>query len=63
MISSLIAKSGLSQFPIWPYLNQPLFHGHYQVVFNPQRFRYLYTIALLERCLEQESPLKDHHYD
>ena len=45
----------LSKFPIWHYLNQPLFEGPVTIpILNPRRFLYLYRIELLERCLERE---------
>jgi hypothetical protein len=47
--------SVLSKFPIWHYLNQPLFEKAIVTpVLNPRRFLYLHRIELLERCLERE---------
>ncbi len=47
--------TALSKFPIWHYLNQPLFEGATTIpVLNPRRFLYLHRIELLERCLERE---------
>jgi hypothetical protein len=45
----------LSKFPIWHYLNQPLFDSTTTIpILNPRRFLYLHRIELLERCLERE---------
>ena len=47
--------NSLSKFPIWHYLNQPLFEGPTTIlILNPRRFVYLHRIKLLERCLERE---------
>ncbi len=61
MISLMRSKDALNKFPFWQYLNQPLFHAHYQPVLNPRRFWHLYTVTLLERCLDMECTSKDHH--
>jgi hypothetical protein len=39
------------QFPVWQYLNQPLFQDARPLILSPQRFSYHYRIELLERCL------------
>ncbi|MTJ28423.1 hypothetical protein FJR37_00725 [Aphanizomenon sp. UHCC 0183] len=36
-------------FPLWQYLNQPLFSYHIQVIWNLQRFAMLWRIQLLEQ--------------
>lgn len=41
-------------FPVWQYLNQPLFQINSRTVLNPYRFRYLYQVQLLERCLAKK---------
>ncbi|MDD1434171.1 hypothetical protein MEO93_24100 [Dolichospermum sp. ST_sed3] len=38
------------KFPLWQYLNQPLFSHDIQLVLSPQRFALLWRIQLLERC-------------
>jgi hypothetical protein len=43
-------------FPIWAFLNQPLFNPNFRVILNPNRFRQLYHLQLLERCLQKQSP-------
>ncbi|MBW4537681.1 MAG: hypothetical protein KME43_00900 [Myxacorys chilensis ATA2-1-KO14] len=40
-----------TQFPVWQYLNQPLFHQAYPLILNPKRFWHHYRVELLERCL------------
>ncbi len=46
------------KFPIWSYLNQPLFCSYKPPIFNPRRFAYVYRIDLLERCLHKECDAK-----
>jgi len=41
------------RFPMWQYLNQPLFHLAYPLILNPRRYWYHYRVELLERCLMQ----------
>jgi hypothetical protein len=41
-------------FPIWEFLNQPLFQADSKVILNPIRFCYLHRVRLLERCLQKE---------
>ncbi|HLO85256.1 MAG TPA: hypothetical protein VK203_09630 [Nostocaceae cyanobacterium] len=38
------------KFPLWQYLNQPLFSRDIQFILNPQRFATTWRIQLLERC-------------
>jgi hypothetical protein len=49
-------KSVKVKFPLWPFLNQPLFHPTFRVMLNPARFQYAYQLRLLERCLLKKSP-------
>ncbi len=44
------------KFPMWSYLNQPLFHPSFKVMWNPLVFRSAYQRRLLERCVQKESP-------
>jgi hypothetical protein len=44
------------KFPVWAFLNQPLFHPKFKVVLNPLRFQQLYQMQFLERCLCKQSP-------
>ncbi|MBW4464113.1 MAG: hypothetical protein KME07_01565 [Pegethrix bostrychoides GSE-TBD4-15B] len=38
------------QFPIWQFLNQPIFDAKTPLVLNPSRFWQHYQITHLERC-------------
>ncbi|CAA9299328.1 hypothetical protein AVDCRST_MAG92-4968 [uncultured Coleofasciculus sp.] len=42
------------KFPLWQFLNQPLFSPTTRLVLNPNLFATLYRIQLLERCLAKE---------
>ncbi|BAZ30623.1 hypothetical protein NIES4074_30840 [Cylindrospermum sp. NIES-4074] len=42
------------KFPLWQYLNQPLFSRDARLVWNPQRFAAIWRIQLLERCWTKE---------
>jgi hypothetical protein len=48
------------QFPLWQYLNQPLFKHETKVIWSPHRFALLWRIELLERCLAKHSDAKGH---
>jgi hypothetical protein len=48
-----LITSGI-KFPLWQFLNQPVFRASYVPVLNPRRFWYLYQIELLERCFEKQ---------
>jgi hypothetical protein len=47
------------RFPIWKFLNQPVFEASHKTVLNPQRFWHQYKIEMLERCFEMSSKSKD----
>ncbi|WP_413172366.1 hypothetical protein [Anabaena azotica] len=49
------------KFPLWHYLNQPLFNANTKLIWNPQRFALLWRIQLLERCLVKHCDAKGHH--
>ena len=42
------------RFPIWEFLNQPIFSSTNKLILNPRLFAYLYRIQLLERCLDKK---------
>nr|WP_242038929.1 hypothetical protein [Anabaena lutea] len=46
------------QFPLWHYLNQPLFSRDTKLIWNPHRFALVWRIELLERCLAKHSDAK-----
>lgn len=45
------------KFPVWQFLQQPVFSSETKLILNPRQFGYLYRIELLERCFAQESNL------
>ncbi len=45
------------KFPLWRFLQQPVFSSETKLILNPYQFEYLYRIELLERCLAQEANL------
>lgn len=47
-----------NNFPLWQFLNQPVFSSQTKLILNPRQFEYLYKIDLLERCLAQECTTK-----
>jgi hypothetical protein len=46
------SKPNCLAFPLWKFLNQPLFNRHIPLVLNPKRFWNLYQINFLEHCLQ-----------
>jgi hypothetical protein len=48
------------QFPLWHYLNQPLFSRDTKLILNPRQFAVLWRIQLLERCWAKHSDAKGH---
>jgi hypothetical protein len=38
-------------FPLWQYLNQPLFDTMRPTILNPRRYWQIYSLWYLERCL------------
>jgi len=38
------------KFPLWQYLNQPLFSSETKLILNPRRFALVWRTELLERC-------------
>jgi hypothetical protein len=45
-------------FPLWQYLNQPVFSRQTQFILNPRRFAYMWRIELLKRCWYKECDAK-----
>ncbi|NJL46945.1 MAG: hypothetical protein HC929_04885 [Leptolyngbyaceae cyanobacterium SM2_5_2] len=37
-------------FPLWPYLNQPLFNAEISTILNPWKYWHIYKIWHCERC-------------
>jgi hypothetical protein len=46
------------KFPLWHYLNQPLFSRDTKLIWNPLSFAAIWRIQLLERCWTKESDAK-----
>ncbi|MBG1269304.1 hypothetical protein [Nostoc sp. WHI] len=46
------------KFPLWLYLNQPLFSRDTKLVLNPHRFALIWRLQLLERCWAKECDAK-----
>ncbi|MBW4612528.1 MAG: hypothetical protein KME21_04475 [Desmonostoc vinosum HA7617-LM4] len=54
----MASKHTKIQFPIWQYLNQPLFSRDTKLILNPHHFAYTWRIQLLERCWYKECDAK-----
>jgi hypothetical protein len=48
-------------FPVWPYLNQPIFSRHQQAIYNPWRFWRAHQVRFLERCWLREYRPEEHY--
>ncbi|NJO42059.1 MAG: hypothetical protein HC769_20345 [Cyanobacteria bacterium CRU_2_1] len=46
----MISSTFNIRFPIWKYLNQPIFDAKTPLVLNPNRFWYAHQVQYLERC-------------
>ncbi|AUT02923.1 MULTISPECIES: hypothetical protein [unclassified Nostoc] len=51
-------KHNKIKFPLWSYLNQPLFSRDQRLELNPRRFAHIWRIGLLERCWHKECDAK-----
>lgn len=52
------------RFPLWPYLNQPVFNRYHRTIYNPRSFWSTYRISFLERCwLREYCPKKTFEQD
>ncbi|MGA7933133.1 MAG: hypothetical protein WCA35_06270 [Kovacikia sp.] len=51
------------RFPLWQFLNQPVFYPSSNAILNPRRYWYLHQVQLLERCLIKEFTSKDGRRD
>ncbi|WP_292851534.1 hypothetical protein [Nostoc sp. NMS8] len=51
-------KHTKTKFPLWQYLNQPLFSRETKLVLNPRRFVLIWRLHLLERCWGKECDAK-----
>lgn len=57
-IDTMISKI---KFPLWQYLNQPLFDDKTELILNPCRFQHTYRVQLLESCWHQKCYSKKHY--
>lgn len=48
------------KFPLWDYLNQPLFSSDTKLILNPRKFEQVWRIQLLEKCWIKHSDAKGH---
>jgi hypothetical protein len=58
---SMASKDINLKFPLWQFLNQPVFSCKTKLILNPRLFAYLYRVKLLERCWSRECDSKDRH--
>jgi hypothetical protein len=47
----MISNHTKIRFPLWKFLNQPVFNANFKTVLNPKQFWHSYKVELLERCL------------
>jgi hypothetical protein len=46
------------KFPLWQYLNQPLFSRDFKLELNPRCFAHSWRIGMLKRCWTKECDAK-----
>ncbi|KAB8335559.1 hypothetical protein SD80_004445 [Scytonema tolypothrichoides VB-61278] len=46
------------KFPLWEYLNQPVFSHKTKLILSPRRFAHLHRVQLLKRCLAKKFEAK-----
>jgi hypothetical protein len=56
-------RSSPLRFPLWQFLNQPVFDRSYQLILSPRRFWRMHSIITLERCLMKEMSSRDTRCD
>ncbi|GAB4179263.1 MAG: hypothetical protein Fur006_12420 [Coleofasciculaceae cyanobacterium] len=49
-LTHMASKDIKIKFPVWQYLNQPVFSSKTKLILDPRLFAYLYRVKLLERC-------------
>jgi hypothetical protein len=62
-ISPMLYESQNVRFPLWQFLNQPVFDPTYKTVFSPRKFIRVHTVELLERCLKMDVGSPDRRID
>jgi hypothetical protein len=50
-----------TKFPLWDYLNQPLFSSDTKLILNPRKFEQVWRIKLLEKCWAKQCDTTGHH--
>ena len=53
----MIIKHSTIRFPIWQFLNQPLFCS--TTILNPRRYWHRHKVDLLERCWTKQCSKED----
>jgi hypothetical protein len=53
----------LSNFPLWQFLQQPVFSSKTRLILNPRQFEVAYKIELLERCWDIEYDSSDSYFN
>ena len=56
---TMLFKTRRQRFPMWQYLNQPLFHPEIKLILHPGRFWKEYRILHLTRCWDKQSEQKN----
>jgi hypothetical protein len=56
----MAAENNNNRFPLWQYLNQPVFSSTYKIILNPNRFWRFHQIRHLERCWIKEYRPEEH---
>lgn len=47
-------QDSIIKFPLWQYLNQPIFSATTKLVLSPRHFGHLYRVQSLERCWDRD---------
>jgi hypothetical protein len=55
----MFSRSKKIRFPLWKFLNQPVFNPDVKTVFNPRVFWRLHMNEVLKRCLEMDVTSSD----
>ncbi len=56
-------QTNLSNFPLWQFLQQPVFSSKKRLILNPRQFEVAYRIELLERCWSRECDSSDSYFN
>lgn len=61
LIFFMISQDSKIKFPLWQYLNQPVFSSTTKLILNPRHFGYFYRVETLERCFAIEYDSQGRH--